>query len=200
MGKSRGSTIRVSRSVVVLVFILTCTVFYLYASFENKNGKLVSRNDSSSWGSSVDSTGSSSGIGSASGSVSSDSENGRTKAKKVSFDGNSNIDNDIRFSQTIIPVTRKDNFFVELQIVFSPNDTGKIVLEVVPEWAPLGCARFKELIETNFFTEARFFRVIKNFMAQFGLAANPGDNDEWRRKGFIKVLVVPILFHLLLRH
>ena len=33
-------------------------------------------------------------------------------------------------------------------------------MEVHPDWAPLGAARFEELIDDNFFKGARFFRVI----------------------------------------
>jgi peptidyl-prolyl cis-trans isomerase A (cyclophilin A) len=53
---------------------------------------------------------------------------------------------------------------------------------VHPDWAPLGAARFKELIEGNFFKANRFFRVIDSFMAQFGIHANPKLAAEWKTK------------------
>ena len=54
--------------------------------------------------------------------------------------------------------------------------------QVNPSWAPLGAARFKELIDSNFFKASRFFRVIDGFMAQFGIHANPKIAAEWKDK------------------
>jgi len=59
---------------------------------------------------------------------------------------------------------------------------GKFVMEVHPEWAPLGAARFKEMIEDDFFKGVRFFRVISGFMAQFGIHGNPEIAASWRNK------------------
>lgn len=43
-------------------------------------------------------------------------------------------------------------------------------IEVHPEWAPLGAARFIELTETpGFFTGVRFFRTIKGCAAGLGV-------------------------------
>ncbi len=42
--------------------------------------------------------------------------------------------------------------------------------QVHPDWAPLGAARMKELVDQDFFSGVRFFRVIQNFMAQFGIS------------------------------
>ncbi|MFN9938894.1 MAG: peptidylprolyl isomerase [bacterium] len=41
-----------------------------------------------------------------------------------------------------------------------------------PDWAPLGAARMKELVDQDFFSGIRFFRVIQNFMAQFGISGS----------------------------
>lgn len=66
--------------------------------------------------------------------------------------------------------------------VFRVNfDTSKgpFILEVHREWAPLGADRFYTLVRHKFFDNARFFRVISGFMAQFGLSADPAVNTQW---------------------
>ncbi|QDT18086.1 peptidylprolyl isomerase [Alienimonas californiensis] len=57
---------------------------------------------------------------------------------------------------------------------------GPFVVEARPEWAPLGAARFKTLVEEGYFDGAAFFRVIPGFVAQFGLAADPADSARWQ--------------------
>jgi hypothetical protein len=38
---------------------------------------------------------------------------------------------------------------------------GNVIIEINKEWAPLGAPRFVELVESHYFEDARFFRVIK---------------------------------------
>lgn len=57
---------------------------------------------------------------------------------------------------------------------------GPFVVEVHREWAPLGADRFYTLVNGKFFDNARFFRVIPGFMAQFGLNASPAVNAKWK--------------------
>ena len=57
---------------------------------------------------------------------------------------------------------------------------GDFVIEVHPDWAPLGAARFRELVEAGVFDDARFFRVIQGFMVQFGIAGDPKVSTRWR--------------------
>ena len=80
--------------------------------------------------------------------------------------------------------------FVEFTVVISKNsaqevDRGKIVFEIIPQWAPLGAKRFIELVNDHFFEEARFFRVIKKFMAQFGIPGNPDIAKRWKGKNIV---------------
>jgi peptidyl-prolyl cis-trans isomerase A (cyclophilin A) len=57
---------------------------------------------------------------------------------------------------------------------------GKFVIEVHRAWAPNGADRFYNLVKNGFFDEVRFFRVLNNFMAQFGIHPDPGVMSAWR--------------------
>jgi homoserine O-acetyltransferase len=59
---------------------------------------------------------------------------------------------------------------------------GPIVIEVHRDWAPIGAARFYDLVTSGYYDEARFFRVIKDKWAQFGISANPALAQQWRTK------------------
>jgi len=59
---------------------------------------------------------------------------------------------------------------------------GPFVIEVHKDWAPVGAQRFYELVKTGFYNDARFFRVLPNFVVQFGLAANPSVTKKWEQK------------------
>jgi peptidyl-prolyl cis-trans isomerase A (cyclophilin A) len=56
---------------------------------------------------------------------------------------------------------------------------GPVVIEVTRALAPNGADRFYNLVKAKYFDGARFFRVIPNFMAQFGLAADPAVTKAW---------------------
>jgi cyclophilin family peptidyl-prolyl cis-trans isomerase len=45
---------------------------------------------------------------------------------------------------------------------------GSFSIHVNDEWAPLGAARFLELVDVGFYTDVYFFRVALNFLTQFG--------------------------------
>ncbi len=50
---------------------------------------------------------------------------------------------------------------------------GDIVIDVTRAWAPRGVDRFYNLVRAGYFTDCAFYRVIPNFMAQFGISARP---------------------------
>jgi peptidyl-prolyl cis-trans isomerase A (cyclophilin A) len=58
---------------------------------------------------------------------------------------------------------------------------GVVMLELHRDWAPLGVDRFYNLTRNGFFSGARFFRVIPNFMAQFGVSGDPAVNAAWEK-------------------
>jgi peptidyl-prolyl cis-trans isomerase A (cyclophilin A) len=59
---------------------------------------------------------------------------------------------------------------------------GDFLIELHREWAPIGVDRFYTLIQKGFFQELPFFRVIRGFMAQFGIHTSPLVNQSWRAK------------------
>jgi peptidyl-prolyl cis-trans isomerase A (cyclophilin A) len=81
--------------------------------------------------------------------------------------------------QTLVAQDAKagEVFYVKLE-----TSKGDVILEVHPEWAPIGAAHFKELVEAKFYDDCRFFRVLKEprpFMAQVGMNGDPKVQAKW---------------------
>jgi peptidyl-prolyl cis-trans isomerase A (cyclophilin A) len=57
---------------------------------------------------------------------------------------------------------------------------GPFVVEARKEWAPEGAERFYRLVEQRFYDNARFFRVVRDFVVQFGIPADPRLASHWR--------------------
>jgi cyclophilin family peptidyl-prolyl cis-trans isomerase len=55
---------------------------------------------------------------------------------------------------------------------------GDVVVEVYKAWSPHGAERFYHLVAERFFDGQRFFRVLPQYIAQFG--AN--DDPEWNKR------------------
>lgn len=58
--------------------------------------------------------------------------------------------------------------------------TGSILIKVDDALAPLGAARFLELVKSNYFDGVRFFRNVPGFVTQFGIAADPKVTQRWK--------------------
>lgn len=56
---------------------------------------------------------------------------------------------------------------------------GTFVLEVHRDWGPLGADRVFNLVKIGYFTDAAFFRAIKDFVVQFGINGDPEINRIW---------------------
>ena len=79
----------------------------------------------------------------------------------------------------------QDSNFVEFVFSNLDGETGKegtLIVHLMPEWAPLGVERIKELVDAKFYDECRAFRVVHNFMAQLGLNGDPKVQKLWVRK------------------
>jgi peptidyl-prolyl cis-trans isomerase A (cyclophilin A) len=59
------------------------------------------------------------------------------------------------------------------------TSVGVFVIEVTRAWAPKGADRFYNLVKYGYFDGNRFFRVVRNFMVQFGINGDPKLNAVW---------------------
>jgi peptidyl-prolyl cis-trans isomerase A (cyclophilin A) len=92
-----------------------------------------------------------------------------------------------------LPQKAPDVYRVQLD-----TSKGPIIVEVHKEWAPRGAERFYELVNSGYYNGARFYRVVRNYIAQFGFSGNPKNDALWQmayipddpvkqsnRKGFV---------------
>ena len=59
------------------------------------------------------------------------------------------------------------------------SSKGPVVIEVHRDWAPIGADQFYTLVKTGFYDGDRFFRVVRNFVVQFGINGDPATNRLW---------------------
>lgn len=57
---------------------------------------------------------------------------------------------------------------------------GEFTITVHRDWAPIGADRFYNLVKAGFYDDVRFFRVLPDFMAQFGIHGRPSVMEAWR--------------------
>jgi peptidyl-prolyl cis-trans isomerase A (cyclophilin A) len=74
-----------------------------------------------------------------------------------------------------LDATAPDKFNVTLE-----TTKGDVVIAVDRSLAPIGADRFYNLVKNGFFDDCRFFRVVPNFVVQFGLNGSPAVNSVWR--------------------
>jgi peptidyl-prolyl cis-trans isomerase A (cyclophilin A) len=60
---------------------------------------------------------------------------------------------------------------------------GPIVVEVHTDWAPYGADHFHTLVKSGFYDGVRFYRVVRNYVAQFGINGVPAVNRVWSSAG-----------------
>jgi peptidyl-prolyl cis-trans isomerase A (cyclophilin A) len=68
----------------------------------------------------------------------------------------------------------------EVYLVKFHTSKGDFTMKVRRAWSPLGADRFYNLVEHHFYDGAAFFRVIKGFVVQFGINANPQISRVWQ--------------------
>lgn len=78
-------------------------------------------------------------------------------------------------SAVVQPEPAPDSFLVTFQ-----TNKGRIVVQAVRSWSPHGVDRFYTLVNDRFYDGVKFFRVLPNFMAQFGISGDPAVNTAWK--------------------
>jgi peptidyl-prolyl cis-trans isomerase A (cyclophilin A) len=81
---------------------------------------------------------------------------------------------DVSTDHQTAPDTFKVRFFTDVTGTNEP-----IEMEVTRSWAPLGVDRFYSLIQDNYYECAAFFRVVPDFVVQYGIAAEPAETAKW---------------------
>lgn len=69
-----------------------------------------------------------------------------------------------------------DHFNVKFE-----TSKGAFTIEIQRDWAPRGVDRFYELVDGKFFDDGRFFRVVRNFVVQFGINKDPKVTALWNQ-------------------
>jgi peptidyl-prolyl cis-trans isomerase A (cyclophilin A) len=68
-----------------------------------------------------------------------------------------------------------DSFDVAFQ-----TGKGRFVVRAIRAWAPQGADRFYFLATNGYYDGAKFFRVLPDFIVQFGIHGDPAINEVWR--------------------
>ena len=78
-------------------------------------------------------------------------------------------------SETELDQPAPDSFRVAVE-----TSRGRFTLIARRAWAPHGVDRFYYLTKHQYYDSTYFFRVIENFVAQFGISGNPQINEAWQ--------------------
>ena len=57
---------------------------------------------------------------------------------------------------------------------------GDFTIDVHRTWAPNAADRFYNLVKGGFFSDVKFFRVVPNFVVQFGISGDPKVSAAWK--------------------
>ena len=78
------------------------------------------------------------------------------------------------------PANLKEKAPETFQADFELGNGKHFIIEVQRSWSPNGADRFYNLVKSGFYDEARFFRVVPDFMVQFGINGDPEVSAQWR--------------------
>ncbi|WP_298866605.1 peptidylprolyl isomerase [uncultured Gimesia sp.] len=76
---------------------------------------------------------------------------------------------------TAAPAQAPETYRVKMQ-----TTKGTFYVDVTRKWCPNGADQFYKLVNSGFYNDCAFFRVIEGFMAQVGINGNPDTQTKWR--------------------
>ena len=71
------------------------------------------------------------------------------------------------------PVEDAEQAPARFKVIFELSNEGEVEIEVARKLAPLGVDQFHKLVKSGFFNECRFFRIVPDFVVQFGINGDP---------------------------
>ena len=84
------------------------------------------------------------------------------------------------YDRTLLrPALLKDEAPETYQVKFVTT-RGEFTVNVTRAWAPIGADRFYNLVKHHFYDNASFFRVVPNFVVQFGISAYAPVSAAWQ--------------------
>jgi cyclophilin family peptidyl-prolyl cis-trans isomerase len=83
----------------------------------------------------------------------------------------------LRPSDSALAAPAPDSFRVTFQTTH-----GNFTALARRAWAPHGVDRFYYLVKHGYYNNTYFFRVVENFVAQFGMSGNPAIGDAWDKR------------------
>jgi cyclophilin family peptidyl-prolyl cis-trans isomerase len=76
-----------------------------------------------------------------------------------------------------LDATTPDSFLVAFE-----TTRGRFDVMAHSSWAPVGADRFYALVRRGFYDSTTVFRVVKGFVAQFGISGNPNTSAAWENR------------------
>jgi peptidyl-prolyl cis-trans isomerase A (cyclophilin A) len=59
---------------------------------------------------------------------------------------------------------------------------GSFAARISRDWSPNGVDRLYELVQSGYYDDVAFFRVLEGFVAQFGISGDPTVSAAWRER------------------
>ncbi len=91
----------------------------------------------------------------------------------------------LKTDASVLKLKAPDSFKAEFV-----TSKGNFTVEVYRNWSPLGADRFYQLIRTGYYNNTIIFRVVKDYLVQFGVSEDKSKNIFWQGKNLKDELVV----------
>ena len=73
-----------------------------------------------------------------------------------------------------------DDFTVKFEVALTSEKRDSFLITVREAKAPIAARRFRDLVNSGFFSGCKFYRVMPGFIVQFGLSGDPALNKKYK--------------------